>query len=209
MNLFFKSTPLHKEWSILTLLSKEKNLSQRKIANELGLSVAMVNSYLEEYHSNGLINMENLSPKVVIYSLTDKGEERRRFLNIQYLVSVLSVYNEAKEECYIIFKKVINKGYKNILLYGAGEVAEILLSVLNDVKEKQFRIVGIIDDDNNKIGKFLLKKPIIKIDDINNYDYDAIMISSYSNNDIIYNKLIEKGFDKNKIIQFFDDKYKY
>lgn len=208
MNLFFKSTPLHKEWLILTVLSKEKDITQRKIAKELSLSVAMVNTYLEEYQNKGYINMESLSPKNVIYSLTSRGEDRRKYLNIQYLESVLKVYNEAKEECYQIFKKIVDRGYKNILLYGAGEVAEILLSVLNSEKEKKFRIIGIIDDDKDKIGSFLLRKPIIGIDSIKDFEYDAILISSYTNNEAIYEKLkINKNVDMNCVIQFFEEKY--
>ena len=208
MNLFFKFTPLHKEWLILSMLANEQNITQRKIANKLGLSVAMVNTYLEEYQNKGYIHMENISTKNVIYSITKKGEERRKYLNIQYLESVLKVYNEAKEECYRVFKKVVDHGFKNILLYGAGEVAEILLSVLNSEKEKQFRIIGIIDDDESKIGTYLLKKPIIDMASIKDFDYDAILISSYTNNLDIYKKLTDnKEIDINCIIQFFEESY--
>ena len=208
MNLFFKFTPLHKEWLILTMLANEDNITQRKIANKLGLSVAMVNTYLEKYQNKGYINMENISTKNVIYSITNKGDDRRRYLNILYLESVLKVYNEAKGECFKVFKKIIDHGYKNILLYGAGEVAEILLSVLNNEKEKQFRIVGIIDDDENKIGTYLLKKPIIDIGSIKKFDFDAILISSYKHNADIYKKLSDdKRIDMNCIIQFFEECY--
>lgn len=206
MNDFFKSTPLHKEWLILTKLSKENKITQRKIAKDLSLSVAMVNYYLEDYKNNGLIDMECLSPKNVNYSLTSKGEERKKYLNISYLESVLKVYNEAKEECYQIFKKIVDRGYKKILMYGAGEVAEILLSVFND-SDEQFDIIGIIDDDKNKIGTFLYGKPIISLNDINDLEYDAILISSYTNNEIIYKKLLKyKNISMNCVIQFFDEK---
>lgn len=206
MNDFFKSTPLHKEWLILTKLSKENKITQRKIAKDLSLSVAMVNSYLEEYKNKGLIDMECLTSKNVNYSLTSKGEERKKYLNISYLESVLKVYKEAKEECYQIFKKIVDKGYKNILMYGAGEVAEILLSVFND-SDEQFDIIGIIDDDINKIGTFLYSKPIISLNDINDLEYDAILISSYTNNEVIYQKLLNyDNIDMNCVIQFFDEK---
>lgn len=205
MNDFFKSTPLHKEWLILTKLSKENNITQRKIAKDLSLSVAMVNSYLEEYKNKGLIDMKCLSPKNVIYSLTFKGEERKKYLNISYLESVLKVYNEAKEECYQIFKKIVDKGYKNILLYGAGEVAEILLSVFND-SDEQFDIIGIIDDDVNKIGTLLYGKSIISLNSINDLKYDAILISSYTNNEVIYQKLLNcDNVNMSCVIQFFED----
>ena len=41
------------------------------------LSVSMVNAYLEDYQNKGYINMECLSSKTVLYSITEKGEERR------------------------------------------------------------------------------------------------------------------------------------
>jgi len=88
-------------------------------------------------------------------------------------------------------------------LYGAGEVAELLLLVVND-DISNIKVLGVIDDDVNKIGKSIYNYPIIGIESINLIEHDGILISSYTNRDIIYDKLIYYGYDKDKIIMFIE-----
>ena len=63
--------------------------------------------------------------------------------------------------CNFFFNKICEKGFKNILLYGAGEVCEMLLLTLNDSKEKNINVLAVIDDDIKKIGRSLKGKDII------------------------------------------------
>ena len=48
-NTFFKPTPLYKEFMILDLIEKNKDITQREIAKHLGIAVSLVNAYLDEY----------------------------------------------------------------------------------------------------------------------------------------------------------------
>ena len=45
----YKPTPLYKKLLILNMLDSDENLTQRMIAKKVGISVSMVNSYLDEY----------------------------------------------------------------------------------------------------------------------------------------------------------------
>jgi len=46
-------------------------------------------------------------------------------------------------------------------------------------------------------------KRIISLDEIKNMNYDGILISAYTQAKIMYDKLMKKNIDKNKIITFF------
>ena len=201
----FKPTPLFKELMILNLIANEKRITQRKISNAAGISTSMVNSYLEDYANKGLIDITYSNSKNVHYKITKKGEEERKLLNIQYLESALDFYNSAKTECLNYLKQIISKGHKNILFYGAGEVAEIMLYVINNSDDIDINILAIIDDDINKQGKKITNINIISFNDISNYNYDGIMISTYTNTEVIYQKLINNGIDEKVILQFFDE----
>ena len=48
-NTFFKPTPLYKEFMILDLIEKNKDITQREISETVGVAVSMVNNYLDEY----------------------------------------------------------------------------------------------------------------------------------------------------------------
>lgn len=203
MNSFFKSTPLYKEYLLLSTITTNTKITQRKIASLIDVSLAMVNYYLDEYEAKGLIERSYSSKKDVLYTVTKKGEERKKYLNMQYLEAALAVFNEAKKECFMLLENVITKGYKTVLFYGAGEVAEMLLTAIKN-ENTDISVCAIIDDDVNKIGNTLLGVPIISIDDVTKYDYEVILISSYTNCIEINQKLMERGFEKERIIKFFE-----
>jgi DNA-binding MarR family transcriptional regulator len=48
-NSFFKPTALYKEFMILDLIEKNKDITQRQISQEIGIAVSLVNGYLDEY----------------------------------------------------------------------------------------------------------------------------------------------------------------
>lgn len=200
----FKPTPLFKELIILNLIANEKKITQRMISKAASISASMVNSYLESYANEGLIDIIYSSSRNVDYKITKKGEEQRKLLNIKYLESALDFYNQAKTECFNFFKQIIDKGYKNILFYGAGEVAELMLYVINNSIECELNVLAVIDDDQSKIGNKIASYNIIRFDNVNDYNYDGILISSYSNNEVIKNKLIQNQIEEEKILEFFD-----
>lgn len=202
-NQFFITSKLFKELMILDTISKKTNTTQREMADCANVSASMINEYIEKYSNDGLISLDYHSTKTVEYHITPKGEERRKYLYIQYLESSLDIYNNAKEECEQFLDDLYNKGFKNILFYGAGEVAEILLYVIRTSPKTNIKVLAIIDDNKDKQKITLTNRKIISVDEINNYEYDGILISSYTNNDVIKEKLYKTNIDKDKVIEFF------
>lgn len=204
-NDFFKLTPLYKEFIILDYIDKDPNVTQRMISDYLGISVSMVNSYIDGYEKKGYIIREYFSSKIVHYLITKKGIERKKLLNIWYLKSSLSIYYSAKENIINFLNLIINKGFKKILLYGAGEVSEIILKVMNDDNNIPLEVLAVIDDDIKKQHTIIVNKEIICINDINKFKHDGVLISSYTHHETIYQKLIKSNYPSNNIIHFFDN----
>lgn len=201
---FFKPTPLYKEYMILDLIEKNSNITQREISNIINSSVSMVNYYLEEYETEGYISREYQSTKNVQYYITKTGLERKKYLNLGYLKSSQNLYNSAKENIEQFLKQIENKGFKNIMLYGAGEVTELLLHTINTSENINVYARAIIDDDYKKIGTTIFNTKVISRDSINIIKHDGILISSYTNKNIMKKNLREIGYPTNKIIEFFD-----
>jgi DNA-binding MarR family transcriptional regulator len=188
---------------ILDLIEKNKNITQREMALSIGLSVSMVNSHIDQYEKDKLIKRKKHSTKTVEYFVTKSGSVRKKVLNISYLSASQQLYNLAKENIETFLIQIENKGFKNILLYGAGEVCEILLNAIKSSKIVSIKAQAIVDDNIDKIGNKIGSTSIISRDSINDYQHDGILISSYTNNESIYNKLMQVGYSKDKIIQFF------
>lgn len=201
---YFKPTPLYKEYMILDLIEKNRNITQRELSENIKASVSMINSYLDIYEKSGLIIRRYISDKKIEYIITKKGIERKKVLNIGFLKASHKIYSNAKENIKQFLNQLIYKGYKDILLYGAGEVAELLLLVLNDDDTFDIKIKGIIDDDKEKQGKFLFNIPILNNEKIDEIKHDGILISSFMNRETIYDKLNLLKYNKKNIIMFFE-----
>ena len=204
-NEFFKPTPLYKEFMILDLISKVPDITQREMSSRLNVSVSMINTYLDAYESQGFIKRDYVSSKDVNYSITKKGIERVKVLNFGYLKASQEIHRSAEENIIAFLNQIISKGFKRIILYGAGEVAESLIQVIRNDDKIPVTIVAFIDDDPKKQGLRIGNSPIIKLDDIYQIKHDGILVSSYSNNAQIYQKLLVFKYEQKKIIRFFDN----
>ncbi|MCD4827122.1 MAG: winged helix-turn-helix transcriptional regulator [Acholeplasmataceae bacterium] len=188
---------------ILDLIEKDAHITQREIAQSIGIAVSLVNNYLDVYEKKGFIKRKYKSTKSVEYFMTKSGLERRKLLNIWYLNASYNVYLSAKDNIIMFLDQIIEKGFKRILLYGAGEVAEILLQVLNDYDKLPLKILAVIDDDTSKQDKKIVSKLIINLNQISDYNHDGILIASYKHHISIRNHLESIKYPKDKIIEFF------
>lgn len=203
-NTFFKPTPLYKEFVILDLIEKKEKITQRYMSDYLKVSVSMVNSYLDNYEDRGYISREYINSKIVTYTITNRGIERKKILNFGFLKSSQSIYYLARENINTFLNHIVKSGYKNIVLYGAGEVAEILLRTIKIDKESPLKVIAVIDDDVNKHGNLLLDEKIVSQDILNKIDYDGVLISSYTNQKTIELKLKDKKIGDTQILKFFN-----
>ena len=203
-NTFFKPTALYKEFMILDLIEKNKNITQRKMSESIGIAVSMVNKYLDDYEKSGYIKRKYKTTKTVKYLVTKKGTERRKLLNIWYLKSSHDVYISAKDNITSFLNQIIEKGFKKILLYGAGEVAEIMLQVMNDDNNIPLKVLAVVDDDMNRQEEFIVNFPIISKENINQFDHDGILVSSYKHHEVIRKNLVEINYPSEQILEFFE-----
>jgi len=195
---------MYKEYMILDMIEKNSRITQREMSQSIDIAVSMVNMYLDGYVKKGYVRRKKYSSKDVEYFITKKGVERRKLLNIWYLKSSHEVYLQAKDNIVTFLAQIIEKGFTKILLYGAGEVAEIMLNVVNENNNRPLEVIAVIDDDEQKIGKKVANTLVIRKEDVALYPHDGILISSYTHHAAIYNHLEAIQYPAEKILQFFD-----
>ncbi|HZJ99287.1 MAG TPA: winged helix-turn-helix transcriptional regulator [Tissierellaceae bacterium] len=202
-NSFFIPTNQYKELLVLEAIHENPNITQKQLGETIGSSASMINTYIDECEINGYLKREYKSSKNVLYHITKNGIKRKKYLNISYLEELVGLRKLAKRGIEKFLKDVVKQGYKNIILYGAGDVAEIVLGVIHGGTVKGLNIVAVADDDPEKRGKMILEHSIISKIDVEKHEYDGILISSYAYEETIKEQLIRSGFEKGKIIQFF------
>lgn len=201
---FFNPTSKLKELLLLQHIEENPDTTQQEIAKVLGSATSMVNVYIDKHEKEGYMLREYKSPKVVYYNITSKGVKRKNYLSICYIRELLDLYQLAKENVEKFLHGVEDRGFHNILLYGAGEVAETILSVIRDSNQLKLNVLGVIDDNKSMQDKELLEYKIISREDITKFNYDAVIVTSYTYEDEILEKLKEINFSQDKIIRFFD-----
>lgn len=199
---FFNPTNVYKELILLQEIEVKPDITQKELANAIGAAPSMVNVYIRELEENNYMVRDYRSAKVVYYNITPEGVKRKNYLSITYIQELMKLYKLAKENVERFIESIINKGYKNILLYGAGEVAETILSVIRD-KKSSLSVQAIIDDDKDKQGKEMLGYEVILREDIDKYNHDAIVIASYTFEYDIMNRLKEIEYPMDRVERFF------
>ena len=87
-------------FEILRKIQKEKGLTQRKLAHELGYSLGKLNFIVNELRKKGLIKIMSLKkdPRKIRYLLTRKGLSLRTKLTINFMKRKMMEYDELKKE---------------------------------------------------------------------------------------------------------------
>lgn len=202
---FFSPTSQLKELLLLQHIEKNPDTTQKEIAGIIGGAASMVNVYINDLENKDYLIREYISAKKVYYKITTEGLKRKNFLSITYLHELLELYRLAEENIGELLDRLENKGYKNILMYGAGEVAETILGIIKGRRGKTLKVVALIDDDKARQDKNLLGYKVIPRDHISKYQHDGILITSYGYEDEIRNRLEEVDYPEDKIVRFFSE----
>ncbi|AUG58601.1 winged helix-turn-helix transcriptional regulator [Acetivibrio saccincola] len=200
---FFSPTSELKELLLLQHIEKNPDTTQKEIAKVINGAKSMVNVNIDNLEENGYMVRDYQSAKIVYYNITPEGVKRKNYLLINYMRELLDLYRLAKENVEKFLLEIEERGYSKLLIYGAGEVAETILGVIRDRNKDTLKVLAVIDDNDEIQGKELLGYKIISRADINHYEHDAVIITSYAYEDEIRGKLKELNYSENKIIRFF------
>lgn len=112
---------------LLDRLSEGGAVDQRTLARHIGISVGLLNALLHRAVRKGLVKIKEAPARRYAYYLTPRGFAEKSRLVGEYLDYSLSFYRTARQEYSRIFARCAAAGERDIILCGAGELAEIAL----------------------------------------------------------------------------------
>ena len=147
-----------RELRIIEEISRDKNLTQRKISHRLGLSLGMTNIILKRLASKGYIKVKGLNRRKVQYILTPKGFTEKTEKSYRYLLKTIHSLQEMKKKIQRLILMEYKKGKTHFVISGEGELADIVeLSLKNlDNSELEYRRVPKLEDINSSNAVVLL-----------------------------------------------------
>ena len=89
-------------YRILKLLEADPQASQRRIADELGISLGRVNFCLQALIEKGLVKVNNFrsntNKRAYLYYLTPKGAQEKARVTVRFLQTRLAEFEDLKRE---------------------------------------------------------------------------------------------------------------
>ncbi|WP_319542235.1 winged helix-turn-helix transcriptional regulator [uncultured Pseudodesulfovibrio sp.] len=172
--------------AILDALSRDSSLSQFELGRQLHLSGAMVNQYLKQLQSEGLVEFCPVNGKSYNYTLTDKGHQSRQRMFSDYSSETVRLYSTIKEFVLDRLSFLESRGERKLALFGASETCEVVLSALRDTG---FQILALLDNNTKKQGQIFNGHVVSAPHVLEQVDCDAVVITSFGKQAEIYEQL--------------------
>ena len=182
------------ELRTLTLFNTVENspdINQRKLAQELDISLGLTNTYFQRVLKKGWIRAKQVKPRRWLYFLTPQGALEKSRLSLSYMHRTLESFRELKSKGDEHLRILSEKGVSGIHLCGDNDLTEILsfcftgfkIELLSVIPERTILTVF----EQNKKPKF----PELKLGEL-------IMLASLEHQTLIAEALIQQGFSKDK-----------
>ena len=128
---------------LLEAIEGKCDVSQRHLADRLGVALGLANSYLKRCVRKGLIKMHQAPSNRYLYYLTPKGFAEKSRLTAEYLRTSFDFYRYASASLQRVFDECLQRGARHILFCGASELAEIASL---RAAEKELLVVGVFEN---------------------------------------------------------------
>jgi DNA-binding Lrp family transcriptional regulator len=173
----------------MTEITDNKNVSQRELSRKLGLSLGTINVLINKMIKEGVIKMEQVSQKQVMYMLTPVGMVEKAKKTISYIKSHYRAIYETKEKIKSILDE-LNLEYENIfILKSDDEIGKLIeLAVTEYQSENKPTNIKIVNE-NFKPIEYQKNKKTVLLYAIEN---QKLMNSFLKTNDVKMVNLLER-----------------
>jgi len=165
---------------LLDELTRGSVISQRALADNLGIALGLVNAYIKRLGKKGYIKITNLPRNRIKYIVTPKGFAEKAKLAYDYLHHSINYFKEVRKRIEHAYAVMMASGVRNVLLWGDGEIAELCFI---SARGLPITIVGVIGEKDIENGFF--GHHVYSVDAARNVQYDAVLVSSLDMHDKI------------------------
>ena len=127
-----RNSIMTEELDILRIISEKPEISQRKIAEQTGISLGQVNFLIKKCVKKGLVKLEGQTPKSIKYNLTPKGIAEKAALTLEYIKVSYNAVNKLSSKILDLSERYANEKVE-IMIYGSkDEMMDIIVLVLGN-----------------------------------------------------------------------------
>lgn len=190
---------LERDLEILTAIGEGRPLTQRALAQRLGVALGLANLYVKRLAQKGYIKIVNFprkpaAKKRLRYLLTPKGIAEKSRLTYEHMAYSLNLYKRARQTLRESLGRLPENGMKRIALYGIGEAAELAYLTL---KELGLEPVGVFTREG---GGSFLGFPTRAVTELSGEEFDGIILATFERPEPHVTELARLGLPTGKIL---------
>jgi predicted transcriptional regulator len=172
-SLYLQSPRLN-QLNILKEVAANAHITQAELASRCFLSVAMVNNYMKDLCSTGLLEYHRRTIKSVTYHLTESGARHLEALQGKLIDEMVAMFVAAKEQ---VRNRIVSQSKSplhRVVLFGSGHLAQIAFHALELAGTN---ILGVCDDNTEKIGRDFCGREVLNPTQIRFLAPDAVVVA--------------------------------
>ena len=128
-----KETQASRELAVLSEVSQTPDMTQRELANSLGLSLGVTNLLLHTLIRKGYLRMRRAGWRRWLYALTPSGMTRKLSLTTAYVSRFLGQYRQVRDYLGEQLDLTALDGGRRIAVYGVGDMVRLVHLVLSEM----------------------------------------------------------------------------
>lgn len=124
-NQFIKEAESLREMRVLEEIEANPGLSQREVAEHLGVAVGIANSLIRALVRKGLVKIRGESNRSITYHLTKAGVVYKSRLAFEWTKNTIEFYRDARSKVAARLAAMAASGPTSVVVLGTNELAEI------------------------------------------------------------------------------------
>ena len=185
----------YRQLRLLTDMSSSETVTQRRLAKRYGLALGLTNFLIRRLVKKGYVKIVNLQRKRLRYLVTPKGLAEQSRLTYQYFEYSLALYRHMRMLMTATLVPWMRAGGTRVVLYGAGELAEIVFAVL---QERGLEVVAVLAEAGHDRTTFM-NQPVRPLEAIADLPFDWVILATFDDSHTVLQRLQRIGVPPGKI----------
>ena len=178
----------------LEAIADDDLITQRALANRLGIALGLTNIYLKRLIRKGYVKCVHLQSNRLRYLLTPQGITEKTRLTYEFMQYSLDLYSQVRSHLRTMLESCALENRRRVAVYGTGEAAE--LTYLS-IAELELELVAVFDGSS---GGTFLGQPIRDIETHGQVTFDLLLVPALDNSEPIVQRLVGLGIKRDLLV---------
>jgi DNA-binding MarR family transcriptional regulator len=120
-----RSSDEYRDLALLQKIEDDPDISQAKLAEELGVAIGTINWYLNRLIEKGFVKVKRARRRKLRYIITPDGIALRAKLTLAYVQQSFRLFRQVRKRATDLLAQLSQQGISTVRLEGDGDIADV------------------------------------------------------------------------------------